>query len=259
MHEASLHDANSFLTLTYSDEFLPEGGSLVHAHCQSFFKRLRESGPFRYFMAGEYGDKRMRPHYHVLVFGRDFERDRYEWRRRRGVMYYRSETVEKAWTHRGEAEAIGNCEFSIDVNFKNAAYVARYVTKKLTGELADERYRRKVGDRWFELKPEYCAMSRRPGIGKEWFRRYHPDVFPDDFVVVGGRKIATPRYYYKLLEEQNEGLAVQIKEDRYARARERERESLGKGLVEKYRPLDAREKICEARLGMLRRPLEAEE
>ena len=29
VHEASLHSTNSFITLTYNDENLPEGGSLI--------------------------------------------------------------------------------------------------------------------------------------------------------------------------------------------------------------------------------------
>ena len=76
MHEASLHDENSFLTLTYSDENLPPGGSLHLPDFQNFMKRLRKSiAPkrVRFYHCGEYGDILSRPHYHALLFGYDFD------------------------------------------------------------------------------------------------------------------------------------------------------------------------------------------
>ena len=42
MHEASLHDLNCFITLTYKDEFLPPFGSLDYAAPVLFMKRLRK-------------------------------------------------------------------------------------------------------------------------------------------------------------------------------------------------------------------------
>ena len=76
-HEAQLYERNCFLTLTYSDEHLPRYGQLVKADLQKFFKRLRHvTGPFRYVAAGEYGDRKRRPHFHVAMFGVDFALDR---------------------------------------------------------------------------------------------------------------------------------------------------------------------------------------
>ena len=59
MHEASLYDFNSFVTLTYNDENLPEFNSLDYRHFQLFMKRLRkEFAPtnIRFYMCGEYGE-----------------------------------------------------------------------------------------------------------------------------------------------------------------------------------------------------------
>jgi hypothetical protein len=42
LHEASLHIFNSFITLTYDPEHLPEDGSLNVLHFQKFMKRLRK-------------------------------------------------------------------------------------------------------------------------------------------------------------------------------------------------------------------------
>ena len=41
MHEASMHEENCFVTLTYDDDKLPSGGSLKKKDCQDFVKRLR--------------------------------------------------------------------------------------------------------------------------------------------------------------------------------------------------------------------------
>lgn len=75
------HSFNSmFLTLTYADEFLPEGGNVRLRDCQLFFKRCRnqiarwypnfdtKEYPLKYFLVSEYGSKRGRPHYHLILW-----------------------------------------------------------------------------------------------------------------------------------------------------------------------------------------------
>ena len=69
MHEASMHMFNSFVTLTYDDNHLPEYNSLNYKHFQDFMKRLRKSNNgVRFYMCGEYGEDFSRPHYHALLF-----------------------------------------------------------------------------------------------------------------------------------------------------------------------------------------------
>lgn len=41
-------------------------------------------------------------------------------------------------------------------------------------------------------------MSLKPGIGAAWLSRYVSDVYPNDYVIVRGRKTKPPRYYDKL-------------------------------------------------------------
>lgn len=72
MHEAKLHPANCFVTLTYRDEDLPENGSLRHRDFQLFMKRLRKRADVRFYMCGEYGEQKLRPHYHACLFGVDY-------------------------------------------------------------------------------------------------------------------------------------------------------------------------------------------
>lgn len=75
------HAFNSiFLTLTYATEYLPEGGNVRLRDCQLFFKRLRKNislwypdfdtkdYPVKYFLVSEYGSKRQRPHYHLILW-----------------------------------------------------------------------------------------------------------------------------------------------------------------------------------------------
>lgn len=185
VHEAQLHEENCFITLTYRPEQLPPGGSLVLKHFQDFMKRLRfeHGNGIRFFHCGEYGDRGGRPHYHACLFNFDFK-DKVLFKDERGVRLYTSETLERLW--RFGFATIG------DVTFESAAYVARYVTKKITGEMAAEHY----GER----KPEYVTMSRRPGIAAGWFQRFASDVFPLDHVVLRGREMRPPRFYDQLFE-----------------------------------------------------------
>jgi len=189
VHEASLHSTNCFITLTYRDDDLPRSGSLVMKHFQDFMKRLRfhVGSGVRYFHCGEYGDKLSRPHYHACLFNYDFP-DKLHYRTKFGVKLYYSQSLEDLWGK-------GFCTIG-DVTFESAAYVARYITKKITGEMSDAHY----GDR----SPEYVTMSRRPGIATGWFEKYGSDVFPSDEVVMHrkGRAQAMkpPKFYDRLFE-----------------------------------------------------------
>lgn len=197
MHESQMHAENSFLTLTFSDDHLPKGsgvcGRCVRPHVlerslcvstfQDFVKRLRFSigKPVRYYHCGEYGEVLGRPHYHALLFGYDFD-DKKVHAHSNGNTLYTSDKLSALWPF-GYA-VIG------DVTFESAAYVARYVMKKVTGEKAEAHY----GGR----APEYTTMSRRPGIGATWFDRFMSDVYPHDRVVVRGSPCRPPRFYDEL-------------------------------------------------------------
>ncbi|MCE3047900.1 hypothetical protein LW137_00305 [Helicobacter sp. faydin-H23] len=61
-----------FVTLTYSNEFLPSPPSVSKRELQLFLKRLRKAlgdKKIRYYACGEYGDTFLRPHYHLIIFG----------------------------------------------------------------------------------------------------------------------------------------------------------------------------------------------
>ena len=72
------------------------------------------------------------------------------------------------------------------------------------------------------LKPEFCAMSRRPGIGGQWIEDNLEDTYKDDFVVFKGRERAVPRYYDKYMEKLDPWKFDEIKMDRVEKARQLE-------------------------------------
>ena len=200
VHEAQMHENNCFITLTFNPEALEartRQWSLDVRDFQLFMKRLRKKHGkrIRFFHCGEYGDKNQRPHYHALLFGFDFP-DKKLWSTREGVNLYISESLQELWPH--GFSTIG------DVTFQSAAYCSRYIMKKIKGEAAAKHYEvmdEETGEVW-NRDPEYCTMSRKPGIGRDWFDKYKGDVFPNDYVVINGKKIKPPRYYDSLLPEE---------------------------------------------------------
>lgn len=201
-HEAQLHKDNCFLTLTYRD--LPHDASLQPADMRNFLKRLRkhlEPKKIRFFQCGEYGDQNARPHHHCLLFGHTFN-DMLIIRRGENALY-QSDTLDKLWGH-------GFCSIG-ELTFDSACYVARYILKKITGDSAAEHY----GNR----KPEYTTMSRRPGIGKDFYTKYRGDLYNHDRVVITDQFLCKPpRFYDKLFEIDCPAEFEQIKEARRRKA-----------------------------------------
>lgn len=204
MHQAQISKTNCFITLTYKDENLTYGkdrATLYPRDLQLFFKRYRKKygNGIKYFACGEYGEKNGRPHYHACVFGHDFH-DRIFYSQRNGIDIFDSKDLSDLW-------GLGDAKVG-DVTFDSCAYVARYILKKRLGP-AGEYYKREG------IIPEFTRMSRRPGIGLEWLKKYESDVFPRDTVSIrGGIKGRPPRYYFDKYALDNPEKAEYIKERR---------------------------------------------
>lgn len=259
-HEASMHENNCFITLTYNEENLPEDRSLQLRHYQLFMKRLRRAyGPgIRFFHCGEYGEKFGRPHYHAILFNHDFA-DKKLWKMVNDLPLFQSGELARLWPF--GYSSVGAATFA------SAAYVARYIMKKQTGkgaemlkEIEDPKtgviYLRKHYE-WIDpdtgqvhsRRPEYVTMSRRPGIGRGWLDKYKTDVWPDDFVVINGRKMKPPRFYDRCIELDDPELHLDVK-------RQRQAKSLGRADDQTPERLAVREKVQQSRLNLLPRNLD---
>lgn len=238
VHEAQLHDENCFITLTYNDDHLPKNKSLVKSDFQLFMKRFRKqfsSIKIRFFHCGEYGTLNQRPHYHAIIFGFNFP-DLVLFSQRDSVRVYTSEILAKLW---GKGfVTVG------DVTFESAAYVARYVLKKVTGAPAADHYKGRL--------PEYVTMSRRPGVAAGWFFKYWSDIWPvdgqGDYVIMRGKKLRPPKFYDEKLKAELPDYMAIIKRARKAMAALHADESTPERLAVK-------EAVKNAALTNLPRPL----
>lgn len=195
--EGKMHECASFVTLTYGQEHLPADYSLSKEHAQKWIKRLRFTlgeTRIRYFLCGEYGGEKLRPHYHAIVFGFDFP-DRTPWRRTpSGEVSYRSELLERTWT-------LGHSEVGT-FTAASAGYVAGYSVKKISGNPAVEHYARMnpATGEIHQVIPEFILMSSNPGIGASWLSEYKVDVEESTFLIVDGQRKPLPRYFKRKLE-----------------------------------------------------------
>lgn len=246
VHEAQLHEDNAFITLTYSPENVPYGGTLIKKHFQDFMKRVRKKHDgqrLSYFHCGEYGERTRRPHYHALLFGLDFP-DK--------VLFRKSQDGSQIFTS-DRLSALWPLGFSTTgaVTFESAAYVARYVMKKITGDDAEKHYEviePETGE-VMRLLPEYTTMSLKPAIAKSWFAEFKGDAYPSDFVVLRGQKMKPPKFYDRLLElEDPEALAL-VKARRIEEALLRQGDSTTARLL-------VREEVKRAQIQNLKRGIE---
>lgn len=203
MHEAQMHDENCFVTLTYRDEALPAGGSLQYSDFQLFMRRVRKWRPARFFMCGEYGPETLRPHYHACLFGVSFDDQVVAGKSGAGKVFYRSARLDSFWQ-------LGHATVQ-PLTPASAAYTARYVVDKVTGDGAAAYY----GDR----VPEFSHCSLKPGIGATWFARYGSDVFPRDYAVMDGQEKAVPKYYDRLIRRAKDVRMDEVEYQRELRGR----------------------------------------
>lgn len=245
MHEASLHDASCFVTLTYGPGNLPPNASLEYRDFQLFMKRVRKLfGPVRFYMCGEYGPLNLRPHYHAVLFGVDFRSDRVmAGKSASGAVFFESRQLSDLW-------GLGKCTVQ-DLVRETASYCARYIMKKVLGVASEKAYERVLDSgEIVNVMPEFARMSLKPGIGAGWYERYRRDVFPHDFVVTSdGKERSVPKYYDKLLKRADFDTRESVGWKREAEARKH---------VADQTParLRVREVVHEARVSTLKRGLE---
>lgn len=174
--EEKVSSSAFFITLTYDTEHVPitKNGfmSLNKKHVQDWMKRLRKhvsinyppQQPIKYYVAGEYGGKTNRPHYHAIIFNVPNEYD-----------------IEKTWK-------LGQCHYG-KVEAASVGYTLKYMDKpkRIPMHVNDDRIR------------EFGLMSK--GLGSSYLTQsiinyHHADLINRFHLTIeDGKKIAMPRYY----------------------------------------------------------------
>lgn len=176
-----------FVTLTYDSKYVPitKKGfmSLNKADVQKFMKRLRKLSErnLKYYACGEYGSKRDRPHYHLIIFNADPEK------------------VEKAWSL--ENKSLGQIYIGT-VNEASIGYTLKYMSKPGTIP------RHRNDDR----QKEFSLMSK--GLGSNYLSEkmifwHKSDLINRVYVpIIEGKKIAMPRYYKDKIYNQMDKILI---------------------------------------------------
>lgn len=161
-----------FVTLTYDTAPRTKNGLFTAKKddLQNYFKRLRKregnNTYIKYYASVEYGEKRHRPHYHIILFN-----------------VYDKINIYKAWSKNDKY--LGIIDVQDEVNDARMRYVSGYIEKRVgigTHE-GDDRV------------PEFSLMSKN--LGKHFIdvaTLFHTTTL-QGYTQLGKRKYALPRYY----------------------------------------------------------------
>jgi len=194
LHELEEYNDAIFVTLTYSDDHLPNNFSLSKRALQLFYKRLRYSiqpNNIRYFACGEYGPKTGRPHYHSIIFGLSLSSgDKKHIMDNWPYCDWDNPVIRKKSFGLAEPDSI--------------RYVAQYIDKKFSGPLADEEYAGKNREPVFRLSSQ--------GIGARYVDRNCEDLQKNLSFTVQGVQHQVPRYYLKRLGMDSKSITTIAKQ-----------------------------------------------
>ena len=213
--ESLSHKDNCFITLTFNNEMLQKRNnpwSVDVRDFQLFMKKLRKKygSNIRFFHCGEYGERTYRPHYHALIFGHDFriktDKNKVQKFGKGKYPLYISSDLTTLWGR-------GHCTVG-ELNFDTASYTARYITKKIKGDVSKIHINPDNGV-ITEINEVYCTMSRNNGIGYEAYKKYKHNWYPNDFIVNGnGIKMKLPRYFDEIYKKEFPDQFDKIKQKR---------------------------------------------
>lgn len=175
--EWTLHDVSAFVTFTYDDAHLRfNNGSinptLSKTDVKSYLDKIRrhlKGIDYSYYLAGEYGDKFGRPHYHAIFFGLDYQAH---------ANFFRD-----SWPH--------GSVMVLPVQPTAFRYVAKYIVSVESSEFRDSRYFD------FGIEPPFRKMSR--GLGLDVYRQHVDEIVDRGYFFHRGRRITINRYYFNKL------------------------------------------------------------
>lgn len=194
MQEEKVSSSAHFVTLTYDTVHVPisEHGfpTLCKSDFQCYMKRLRklcDGVRLKYYVAGEYGTKNHRPHYHAIVFNVPSQ-----------------SFFEEAWAIDGVS--FGSVHVG-SVTSDSVAYTMKYIDKPPSRRLYGSRDDRAC---------EFSLMSKGLGanyLSPEMLTYHKSDLSRNYAMKEGGVKIALPQYYsrkiYTPLEKEEQLCIIQ--------------------------------------------------
>lgn len=136
-------------------------------------------------MAGEYGDRSFRAHYHLLLFNCPIFDLEYYAKSPLGDLYFNSKIFNDLW-QKGHV-VIG------EVTAQSAAYVARYCQKKAVKFIDYDA---------LGVHKEYTRMSRMPGIALPYLQEHYKEIYENDCIYLPDGQICTPMRYFDLKAEK---------------------------------------------------------
>lgn len=191
--EARSHEENSVLILTYDNDHLGDN-ILDYDHIRVFQKRLRRYVDYHYgkkikfLTVGEYGDKKGRMHWHMIVFGwkpkSEEQLEPYLGGKYRTDVRYRSRKLKELWK-------FGYVDVD-EATDGNIFYVARYVQKKfvvgcdLDSSKSSSRREKKTASQ---------------ALGLDYFFSYLRQFLKTKRIVLNGFRYGFPRYFKDLLRK----------------------------------------------------------
>lgn len=228
-----------FVTLTYDNEHIPgvnhETGEVIrgamylrrkkepelainqtlwYEDIQNFLKRLRKaySGRLRYFVAGEYGERTGRPHYHMILF--NYQPEKLEpYSKVKPDEYMVDSRITKCW-----GLGIHNL---INPTQGGYSYVAGYITKKFDDETLEHI---KNG-----LQPPFAQMSRDPGLGYKYYQEHKEEIWKKGYIQLdNGKRASIPRYFQEMQRIEDPRVLWELKKQNQQRAIDKTKDMLGR-------------------------------
>ena len=209
------NETNSmFITLTYDSDNIPSDYGLHKRDIQLFMKRLRkqcdkENIKLKYFVAGEYGFQKHRPHYHMILFGlpnqstkliRDVNKYSvdYKLRGRHKLSKY-DRLLFRCWK-KGNIR-IGYC------SLQSLQYCSLYTLKGNHIVIGRKEYY----ERYKKEKP-FRQMSR--GIGRRYSLEFRNNLIENLKINYNDVDTSIPRSYLNWIENDGFDIRDKIKEKR---------------------------------------------
>lgn len=243
MLESLQHEENYMITFTYDDKYLPRKDYIICEDGEIFYddgtwnsylkyddarrtiRKIRDWQRRQYgiqnikvFGCGEYGGKEGRSHFHIIFMGLHIEPQDVKIHQidQEGNIIYECKKIEECWipenARKGQAERMGFVSVA-ECNWQTARYVAGYVQKKEIHYNKKDEYEFYTNKEKYYARrgqtPEKCFMSNHPGIAKDFYEKEKLKFFEDGYIMIRGAKnkvvpASIPRYYERMLEQENE-------------------------------------------------------